>query len=175
MRLFLTSTAALLLAAASAGAATVRAKLALATADGPGRDVGSVTFKDAPGGARIVVRLHDLPPGAHGFHVHDKGSCAPGPDKTGKIIPAGAAGGHYDPEMTGKHAGPEGLGHQGDLPVLQVDDAGRAKLEVTAPHIASVATLAGHALMVHVEGDTYSDEPAPLGGGGARLACGVIG
>ena len=28
--------------------------------------------------------------------------------------------------------------------------------------------------MVHASGDNYSDDPAPLGGGGARIACGVI-
>lgn len=32
----------------------------------------------------------------------------------------------------------------------------------------------GHALMVHMGGDNHSDHPAPLGGGGARVACGVI-
>jgi Cu-Zn family superoxide dismutase len=29
--------------------------------------------------------------------------------------------------------------------------------------------------MIHVGGDNHADHPAPLGGGGARLACGVIG
>jgi Cu-Zn family superoxide dismutase len=28
--------------------------------------------------------------------------------------------------------------------------------------------------MLHVGGDNYADTPAPLGGGGARMACGVI-
>jgi len=28
--------------------------------------------------------------------------------------------------------------------------------------------------MVHAEGDNHADHPAPLGGGGARMACGVI-
>jgi Cu-Zn family superoxide dismutase len=28
--------------------------------------------------------------------------------------------------------------------------------------------------MVHVGGDNYSDTPAPLGGGGGRLVCGVV-
>ena len=28
--------------------------------------------------------------------------------------------------------------------------------------------------MVHAGGDNYSDMPVPLGGGGARVACGVI-
>ena len=28
--------------------------------------------------------------------------------------------------------------------------------------------------MIHAGGDNYSDQPQPLGGGGARIACGVI-
>jgi Cu-Zn family superoxide dismutase len=28
--------------------------------------------------------------------------------------------------------------------------------------------------MIHAGGDNYADQPAPLGGGGARIACGVI-
>jgi Cu-Zn family superoxide dismutase len=28
--------------------------------------------------------------------------------------------------------------------------------------------------MIHVGGDNMSDQPKPLGGGGARYACGVI-
>jgi len=28
--------------------------------------------------------------------------------------------------------------------------------------------------MIHAGGDNYSDEPAKLGGGGARMACGVV-
>ncbi|MRR17699.1 MAG: superoxide dismutase [Cu-Zn] SodC1, partial [Deltaproteobacteria bacterium] len=29
-------------------------------------------------------------------------------------------------------------------------------------------------LMIHVGGDNYSDVPEKLGGGGGRLACGVV-
>jgi Cu-Zn family superoxide dismutase len=28
--------------------------------------------------------------------------------------------------------------------------------------------------MIHEGGDNYSDKPKPLGGGGARIACGVV-
>jgi Cu-Zn family superoxide dismutase len=28
--------------------------------------------------------------------------------------------------------------------------------------------------MIHAGGDNYSDEPASLGGGSARIACGII-
>ena len=36
------------------------------------------------------------------------------------------------------------------------------------------AQLKGKALIIHAGGDNYSDRPAPLGGGGARVACGLI-
>jgi Cu/Zn superoxide dismutase len=38
----------------------------------------------------------------------------------------------------------------------------------------AVAEIRGRSIMVHTGGDNYSDTPAPLGGGGARIACGVI-
>jgi len=34
--------------------------------------------------------------------------------------------------------------------------------------------VAGRALVIHEGGDNYSDTPKPLGGGGVRMACGVI-
>jgi len=37
-----------------------------------------------------------------------------------------------------------------------------------------LADLAGHSLMIHAGGDNHSDHPMPLGGGGARIACGVV-
>ena len=89
-------------------------------------------------------------------------------------MPAGAAGGHFDPQHTGKHAGPQGNGHLGDLPVLQVAANGAATETLTAPRIIDVGALRGKALMIHAGGDNYSDQPAPLGGGGARIACGVL-
>ena len=83
-----------------------------------------------------------------------------------------AAGGHYDPANTGKHLGPLGEGHKGDLPALTVDSDGRATKDVVAPHL-KVSDVKGHSIMIHAGGDNYSDQPAPLGGGGARIACGV--
>ena len=168
------SLAGAVVAPAAARAETVTARMAQATPAGPGLPVGVVRISDGPNGAILTTDLQGLPPGVHGFHVHAGMSCAPGPDKTGKVIPGGAAGGHMDPGATGKHEGPLGLGHLGDLPALNVSTGGLAQETLVAPHIASVAALKGHALMIHAGGDSYSDDPAPLGGGGARLACGVI-
>ena len=45
---------------------------------------------------------------------------------------------------------------------------------VLAPRLKNLAEIKGHALMIHQAGDNHSDHPQPLGGGGARMACGVI-
>ncbi|PBD64750.1 superoxide dismutase [Cu-Zn] SodC2 [Klebsiella pneumoniae] len=94
--------------------------------------------------------------------------------KEGKAVAAGAAGGHYDPQHTGKHEGPLGAGHLGDLPLLVVNDAGVADQPIIAPRLKTLAEVKGKALMVHVGGDNMADSPQPLGGGGERFACGVI-
>jgi Cu-Zn family superoxide dismutase len=38
----------------------------------------------------------------------------------------------------------------------------------------TVADVKGRSIMIHSGGDNYSNQPAPLGGGGARIACGVV-
>ena len=89
-------------------------------------------------------------------------------------MPAGAAGSHYDPATTGHHGTPWGKGHLGDLPPLFVAVDGAATQPVLAPRLAKLAHIQGRALVLHAGGDNHADLPAPLGGGGARLACGVI-
>jgi superoxide dismutase, Cu-Zn family len=130
-----------------------------------GKDIGTVTVEQNKYGLLFVPNLHDLPPGAHGFHIHQNPSC----DNHGD-----AAGGHLDPHHTGKHLGPyNDHGHLGDLPVLVVNPDGSATIPVLAPRL-KMADIKGHALMIHKGGDNYSDYPQKLGGGGARIACSVI-
>src|SRR5688572_24005842 len=90
-----------------------------------GKNIGTVEAEDTRYGLLLTPQLHDLPPGAHGFHIHEKPSCADH---------AMAAGGHLDPEHTNKHLGPyDKKGHLGDLPVLIVDPHGNAIVPVLAP------------------------------------------
>jgi Cu-Zn family superoxide dismutase len=84
-----------------------------------------------------------------------------------------AAGGHYDPASTGKHEGPYASGHLGDLPALFVGADGKAATPVLAPRV-KVSEIKRHSVMIHAGGDNYSDQPEKLGGGGARIACGVV-
>jgi Cu-Zn family superoxide dismutase len=139
---------------------------------GVGQVVGSVDISESPYGVVFSPALTGMPQGVHGFHVHENASCAP-KEKDGKMVPALAAGGHYDPAGSKRHGPPWGDGHLGDLPALVVDAGGNASNPVLAPRL-KMADLKGRSLMVHVGGDNHADHPAPLGGGGARMACGVI-
>lgn len=148
------------------------AVMAETTMDGsPGKTYGIVEFEDGPYGLIVKPRLHDLDPGPHAAHIHENPDCGPD-DAMG--MPAGAAGGHYDPENTGKHAGPYGDGHLGDLPNLLVEPTGMASLEVIAPRV-KVADLKGRSLMIHAGPDRYEDYAEhEHGKGGMRMFCGVI-
>ncbi len=153
-------------------AAGLEVTLDLATSGGPGAAIGTVRIVETPYGLAFYPELKGLPPGLHGFHVHDKPSCAPA-EQNGAMVPALGAGGHLDPAGTKKHGEPWDDGHLGDLPPLYVAADGSAAQPVLAPRL-KLADVKARALMVHAGGDNHADHPAPLGGGGARVACGVI-
>lgn len=162
-----------LLTCGAAQAASEEVTIHEVSPQGIGKSVGTVKIEETQYGLQFTPMLAGLKPGIHGFHVHAKGSCEPG-ESEGKTVAAGATGGHLDPDNTGKHLGPYGEGHLGDLPALYVDDQGKASYPVLAPRIKNLSEIKGKALMVHVGGDNHADHPKPLGGGGARFACGVI-
>lgn len=139
---------------------------------GIGASVGQVTISESTYGLVFTPSLQGLTPGTHGFHVHQNASCAPA-EKDGKMMAAGAAGAHYDPAASNKHGTPWGDGHLGDLPPLYVEASGVATQAVLAPRL-KMSDIKGKSIMVHAGGDNHSDHPAPLGGGGARVSCGVI-
>ncbi|TNF66996.1 MAG: superoxide dismutase [Cu-Zn] SodC1 [Gammaproteobacteria bacterium] len=148
-------------------------KMYLVSTKGMGAEIGTITFKDTANGLLVIPDLKGLTPGVHGLHIHQNPSCMPA-KKDGKLVPALKAGGHYDPENTNQHLGPYNAnGHLGDLPALTVNQNGTATLPVLAPRL-KLAMVDHHALMIHQGGDNYSDHPQALGGGGARVACGVI-
>jgi Cu-Zn family superoxide dismutase len=146
--------------AASARAEDLTVTMHMLTQDGTSKDIGTIVIAQTAAGATFILNLHDLPPGAHGFHVHENGICGP-TLMNGVRIPGGAAGSHWDPDHTYKHLGPTGQGHMGDLPVLDVGLDGTAKQTLTAPRIMNINALKEHAMIIHA-------------GGGARIACGVI-
>ncbi len=111
---------------AGAQAVSEDVQLNLVTNQGVGQTIGSVKITETDRGLEFAPALRALPPGKHGFHIHAEGSCQPAM-KEGKAVAAGAAGGHYDPQHTGKHEGPLGAGHLGDLPRAGGQRCGRSR------------------------------------------------
>ena len=166
MKSILTSAALLMACAHAAGAVTVQ--MHFVNEKGVAAPAGTVDISETRYGLVFTPALSGLPAGLHGFHVHEKPSCA-----STKAVPAGAAGGHLDPAAIKQHGAPWGTGHLGDLPALYVDAAGKASNPVLAPRL-KLADVRQRALMIHAGGDNHADHPVALGGGGARVACGVI-
>lgn len=130
-----------------------------------GDAVGYIRADNTIDGLLLTPHLHGLPAGVHGFQVYECPFCQ---------HHAAGAGGHWDPRKTDEHRGPyQGSGHLGDLPVLIVDEKGRATLPVLAPRL-TLGQIQGRSVIIHAKMDNYSDSPVENGGEGVRLACGVV-
>jgi Cu-Zn family superoxide dismutase len=172
-RLTITAVCAVVFGASGVSAAEVTVAIKAIAEEGIGPIIGTVAFQDTSKGLKIWPNLRGLVQGRHGFHVHENADCG-AMEKDGKLVLGLAAGGHFDPGKTVKHRGPKGMGHLGDLPALHVDDKGRATRTSFAPRLKTSNLLGGRTIVIHAGGDSYQDQPIPLGGGGARIACGVV-
>ena len=121
--------------------------------DPDGAEVGTVRFIPVDGAVRVRVRVHDLPPGFHGFHIHETGACSP---------PSFAsAGGHLNP------AGVAHDDHAGDMPALLVnaDGTGEARFKTDRFEVADLldphgsAGGPGSAVIVHALADNHANIP----------------
>jgi Cu-Zn family superoxide dismutase len=148
------------------------AALASATIiDGSGTPIGWARFvEDGAGRLHVSVQVDGLTPGRHGVHLHAVGSCV-GPAFT-------SAGGHHNP-LGAEHglANPAGA-HAGDLPNLEVNVAGRGRIEAVSDRTTlsmgptSLLDGDGSAIIIHANEDDQVTNPT--GNSGARVACGVI-
>jgi Cu-Zn family superoxide dismutase len=127
---------------------------------------GSVTFTQEADGVKIVANISGLKPGSHGFHIHEKGDCS-APDAT-------SAGGHFNPNQQPHGKTGDAAHHVGDLPPLEADAAGNAKLSAVVQGVALSGdnTIVGRGLIVHAAPDDFKTQPT--GNAGGRVACGVI-
>lgn len=172
MKLRTTLVAIVLAACSPAPTEYLQVEMHAIDASGVGPTIGTIALAESPAGLVVTPSVEGLPAGPHGLHVHEKPSCDSA-EKDGTVQAGLAAGPHYDPAGTGRHQGPTGQGHLGDLPLLTADASGKALGEVVAPRL-KLSDIKGRSLMLHAGGDNYSDAPEPNGGGGPRIACGLI-
>ena len=135
-----------------------------------GEIIGFAFFtEDARGLVHVNVHVKGISPGQHGIHIHAVGMCTP------DFL---AARGHYNP--LGKEHGldsPAGP-HAGDLPNLTVNEDGVGHLNAktdrvtVSPGPTTLFDTDGSALIIHAMPDDQLTQP--IGGSGARIACGII-
>ena len=154
---------------ASPAFAAVGDKASAEVKNAQGQALGTVTLTETASGLLLTGELQQLPPGAHGFHIHAVGKCEP---------PFTSAGGHFNPDSH-KHGFESSDGaHAGDLPNIHATADGKAFVDLVAQGAMltggakPVLDQDGAALVVHAGPDDYKTDPA--GGSGDRIACGVI-
>jgi superoxide dismutase, Cu-Zn family len=175
-----------LLAAVAIGSGVGASKGAvLATAEIQNASGGVIGFakftEDGSGRVHVNVKVDGLPVGLHGIHIHAAGFCT---SETGQFSGASS---HFDPLTTAIHGehnplasdgvAPDGY-HGGDLPNLVVDADGRGVLNgetngaTLTVGLQSLLDNNGSAIVIHAAPDDLTTNP--IGGSGARIACGVI-
>jgi superoxide dismutase, Cu-Zn family len=145
------------------GAATLSAAFQNPIKDSEGKEVGSVASTGGNAtGLPLTIRVHGLPPGVHGMHLHEVGLCDPPKFESSGAHwnPAGRKHGHENPE------GP----HAGDLGNLTVAADGTGSAD------ALVATTGpkprGLSFVIHAKVDDEKTDPS--GNSGDRIACGIV-
>src|SRR5436309_7975828 len=165
MRKFFILVATVLLAFACAHSKAPMAMATLQSSSGQTAK-GTVHLTDVgDGNVEVQVDLTGVPPGTHGFHIHEKGDCGNN---------GANAGGHFNP--TGMvHGAPDAVSHHaGDFGNVTADDKGEVHTRFTTHSITintGASAVVGHAVVLHGNPDDLVSQPA--GNAGPRIACGV--
>ncbi|MBF0489589.1 MAG: superoxide dismutase family protein [Candidatus Omnitrophica bacterium] len=129
---------------------------------------GTVNLIEENGGIAVEARVQNVPPGKHGFHIHENGSCA----EMGK-----AAGGHFNPDKV-EHGFMPQMGsmhaHAGDMGNIEVGKDGTGTLKIFMKGLTlkeGKYAVAGKSIILHEKEDDFSQ---PTGNAGGRIGCGVI-
>lgn len=148
--------------------APTRAVAAVSATDPKSTLIGTVQFTESQNGLLVEANLLNVPPGKHGFHIHEKGSCA----DAGK-----AAGGHFNPSGAPHgHLMHDGhrKAHAGDMGNIEINENGTGSLSTTLPEVGlknGKYKVAGLSVILHEKADDFGQ---PTGNAGGRIGCGII-
>jgi len=135
-----------------------------------GKDVGTVHVEHMPIATIFLLKLHDMPPGVHGIHIHDVGQCDP---------PSfDSAGPHWNPGHA-EHGSKNPKGpHAGDLQNITIPADGKLEIQLTVEGTrqwqgeGGLLDGNGASLVIHANADDYTTDPS--GNSGPRIACAKI-
>lgn len=138
--------------------------------DQGGKTVGTLKLTAGESGIAMTGNFTNLPPGPHGFHIHEKGVCS------GDFA---SAGGHFNPGKS-KHGILSDDGHHaGDLPNIAVPASGAVNIDLFLTGVSlnsagpdGLLDQDGSSFVVHAGPDDYKSDPS--GNSGGRIACGVV-
>jgi Cu-Zn family superoxide dismutase len=158
--------------AAAAHAQPASRAIAFAKSQGGG-SAGAGTVTEGPRGVLLKLEVSGLTPGWHGVHFHEKGDCSAADFTSAGAHVHGAAAvvhGLLNPGQT----------DSGDLPNIFVGADGKAMVEIFSPFVAlsqaagrqNLLDADGSAVVIHASADDHASQP--IGGAGARVACGVV-
>jgi Cu-Zn family superoxide dismutase len=156
---------ALALALAASGATAAPVAVMLKT--GAGADAGRATLTEAPKGVLLKIEAKGLAAGWHGLHFHEKADCTKS-DFT-------SAGAHTHGAEKAVHGLLNPAANEtGDLPNLFAHADGTANAEVftNLTTLKALRDADGSAIVIHANADDHMAQP--IGGAGARVACGEI-
>jgi len=152
--------------------AALKAKAIARLASLEGKPIGTVDFAALGHGVLITFDLHDLPPGAHGIHLHTSANC----DAKSGFTAAGPILSLAPGKKHGYLA--EGGPETGDLPNQFAGADGHLHASVVTTSFSlgngkkSIFDRDGVSVIVDQRGDDYRTQP--LGNAGNRIACGVV-
>ena len=166
MKTLVLLTTAILLSACATNAPRATAMATMSSTSGSTAS-GSVTFREMRDGrVEAEIKLTGVPPGVHGFHVHQNGDCGDN---------GNAAGGHFNPTSM-PHAAPTAASHHaGDAGNVEADANGNVNETKVLTGITvspSSTSVVGHAVILHANPDDLTTQPT--GNAGPRIACGVV-
>lgn len=120
------------------------------------------------------IKLKKLPPGEHGFHIHEAGNLLEG---------CSSCCSHFNP-LNKKHGGLEDKlnRHLGDLGNIIADKNGVCDMEIKVRYLKLRGfkfNIIGRSIVVHADRDDLgkgnNSESLKTGNAGKRIGCGVIG
>lgn len=141
--------------------------------DPQGASLGQAQLTQGRDGVLIRLEIQGLTPGWHAIHFHAVGRCE------GPGFQSAAGHVHGGGDLVHGLLNPQG-NDAGDLPNIWADDLGRVRAELYSTYVGltggegrlPLVDEDGSALVIHAQADDHQSQP--IGGAGARVACGVI-